>query len=51
MCEVPLADVLAHLRADPYLSAGARQLAIERVWNASCSEDKRLGQRAAGLPQ
>lgn len=50
-CEIPLADVLAHLRADPALSPEARALAVERVWNATRGgEDERDGQRPARLP-
>lgn len=49
-CDIPLADVLAHLRADTALSPGARALAYDRVWEATRDEDERLGQRPAGLP-
>ncbi len=50
-CEIPLADVLAHLRADPALSPEARDFAVEFIWDATRGgEDERGGQRAAGLP-
>lgn len=49
-CEIPLADVLAHLRADPALSPEARELALGRVWCATSGEHERIGLRAPGLP-
>lgn len=49
-CHVPLADVLAHLRADTKLSPEARSLAYDRVWEATREQDERDGQRPTGLP-
>lgn len=48
-CHIPLADVLAHLRADAALSPEARALAYDRVWQATREQDERYGQRPTRL--
>jgi len=46
-CDIPIADVVAHLHADTRLSPEARALALERVWDAERDERARL--RAARI--